>query len=318
MKPRVYYGVQLARYSFGHNHPFGPDRLQAFWQETLDQHLHNKIAIAEPRLCDESALTLFHTRNYIDRVIELSKSGQGFLDHGDTPSFKGIYDAARYVVGSVLDGLDALMQNKARHCFIPIAGLHHARPDSAAGFCVFNDIGVAIEHARRLYGLACIAYVDIDAHHGDGVFYSYENDAELIFADLHEDGHYLYPGTGSAGETGIGQAAGTKLNIPMPPHADDGLFLQAWDKAEDFLRQFKPELIIFQAGADSLAGDPITHLQYSHASHAHATKRLCVLAEECCDGRLLALGGGGYNRRNLALAWNAVVSNLVDHAAGKT
>jgi acetoin utilization protein AcuC len=234
------------------------------------------------------------------------------LDGGDTPAKKGIYEAAVSVVGATLVGVEALMSQQARRAFIPIAGLHHAARARAAGFCVFNDCGVAIEILRRVHGLRKVAYVDIDAHHGDGVFYAFESDPDLLFADLHEDGRYLYPGTGAAEETGTGPARGTKLNIPLAPGSDDDAFKTAWEQVEDYLREGRPEFILLQCGADSLEGDPITHLRLSEEAHAHAAKRLCVLADELGHGRVLGMGGGGYNRRNLARAWTRVVQALLD------
>ena len=175
---------------------------------------------------------------------------------------------------------------------------------------MFNDCGVAIE---RLFaaGLEHVAYVDIDAHHGDGVFYAFEEDARVIFADMHEDGQYLYPGTGNASETGKGVAAGTKVNIPMPPGSDDVAFEAAWPRVIAHLEKFAPDFIILQCGADSLEGDPITHLRYSAASHGKAARELAQLADRLGHGRVLGLGGGGYNRSNLAQAWSAVVENLL-------
>jgi acetoin utilization protein AcuC len=162
-----------------------------------------------------------------------------------------------------------------------------------------------------LYGVRRIAYVDIDAHHGDGVFYAFESDADLWIADIHEDGRYLYPGSGSADETGKGEAAGTKLNLPLMPGADDAEFHRVWPEAEAHVRAAKPEIIIFQCGADSIAGDPITHMRFSPAAHAHAATSLRNIADEFCQGRLIALGGGGYNRDNLAAAWSGVVESLL-------
>jgi acetoin utilization protein AcuC len=237
-------------------------------------------------------------------------SGQGFLDGGDTPAFRGIYEAAVTVVGATLNASAAIMSGQCRRAFVPIAGLHHAGRDHAAGFCVFNDCGVAIE---RLFaaGLERVAYVDIDAHHGDGVFYAFEEDARVIFADMHEDGQYLYPGTGAAAETGKGAAAGTKLNIPMPPGSDDAAFDAAWPRVMAHLEKFAPDFIILQCGADSLEGDPITHLRYSAAAHGKSARELAQLADRLGHGRVLGLGGGGYNRSNLAQAWSAVVENLL-------
>ena len=308
----VYIGEDLARYGFGKGHPFGPDRLGAFWKHAQASGLDRRVTQCVPVTTGRDVIERFHTREYVNRVIEQSASGEGFLDCGDTPAFPGIYESACFVVGSVLDAIERLINSEFRRAFIPIAGLHHAQRNSAAGFCVFNDCGVAIETLRSVYGLQRIAYVDIDAHHGDGVFYSFEDDPHLIFADLHEDGRFLYPGTGRAEECGKGDALGTKLNIPMPPEAGDDIFFQAWEKAESFIEKHRPEFILFQCGADSIDGDPITHLKYSPAAHQYATQRLCRMADKYSDGRLLAMGGGGYNRSNLAMAWTTVLEVMAE------
>ena len=301
---------ELAAYGFPNGHPFGADRHAAFMSEIERSAAYEHVVVVAPRLATRAELTWFHTPAYVDRVIELSKRGSGLLDMGDTPAFPGVYEAAARVVGGTLEALAALVAGPARHAFIPIGGLHHAARDSAAGFCVFNDCAVAIEAARRVHGLRRVAYVDIDAHHGDGVFYGYEEDPDLLFADLHEDGRFLYPGTGSRSETGRGAAAGTKLNIPMPPGADDEAFRAAWEEVDRYLEDAAPELILLQCGADSLAGDPITHLRYSPEAHALAARRLRDLADRHAGGRVLAMGGGGYNRANLARAWTRVVEEL--------
>lgn len=308
---RIYVGEALARYGFGEGHPFGPDRMDAFWSEAKRQGLDKKVAIADPAVADEEAILRFHTPGYVERVKSLSKTGEGYLDSGDTPAFKGCFEAAATVVGSGLAAVRTVMHGEQRRCFIPIAGLHHARRDMAAGFCIFNDAGVLIEVLRSRYGIERIAYVDIDAHFGDGVFYSFEDDADLCIADIHEDGRYLYPGTGHADETGKGMAVGTKLNLPLSPGADDALFMKLWPEAEAHIRAAKPEIVLFQCGADSIAGDPITHMCLTPAAHAHAAVSLKGIADEFCHGRLIALGGGGYNRANLAAAWCAVVSSLL-------
>ena len=312
MRVRVYHGAALAAYGFGQGHPFGPDRLDAFWREFVRLGLDRLTEIAAPVACSAEDLALFHTADYIARVRRQSASGEGYLDSGDTPAFPGVYEAATVVVGSVLDGLENMLEDRCRRVFVPIAGLHHARRDTAAGFCVFNDIGVLVEALRRRHGIRRVAYVDIDAHHGDGVYYSFEDDPDLIVADIHEDGRYLYPGTGFANENGRGDAKGTKLNIPLEPGADDAAFQRVWPRIEEFVRAGRPEFVILQAGADSIAGDPITHMRFSPASHAHATIRLCALADEFCQGRLIGLGGGGYDRANLAAAWTAVVRAMLD------
>jgi acetoin utilization protein AcuC len=162
-------------------------------------------------------------------------------------------------------------------------------------------------HARKNLNLKRILYVDIDAHHGDGVFYEFEDDPDLFIADIHEDGSFLYPGTGFESETGLGEARGTKLNLPLQPGATDSDFLSAFTKIETFVEPLDFELIIFQCGADGLSGDPLTHLKYSEKSHEYAAKVLHRIAHEKTGGRIIGLGGGGYNTENLAKAWNKVV-----------
>jgi acetoin utilization protein AcuC len=222
-----------------------------------------------------------------------------------------VYEASAAVVGSALEGLRRVMAGECYRTFQPIGGLHHARPGAAAGFCVFNDCAVVIDTLRSQYGVKHLAYVDIDVHHGDGLYYPYEDDAELIYADIHEDGHYLYPGTGHAYERGKGEAEGLKLNIPMQPGWGDKQFYREWERVVDHLRRFKPEFIVMQCGADSLAGDPLAHLQYTPAAHAHAARSLCELANEMAGGRIMGFGGGGYHRGNLAAAWCAVLNEFI-------
>jgi acetoin utilization protein AcuC len=303
-------GPEIAAYGFPGGHPFGPDRHDAFIAELERSPVARELVRLPARPADRDELELFHTAGYVEFVKAQSALGQGLLDAGDTPAWPGVYEAAAAVVGGTLTLLDELMAGRARRGFIPIGGLHHARRDAAAGFCVFNDCGIAIEHARRRHGVRRVAYVDIDAHHGDGVYYGFADDPDVIIADIHEDGRYLYPGTGRRDETGTGAAAGTKLNLPLPPGAGDEAFVAAWDELEAFLSAFEPELFLLQCGADSVAGDPITHLQLSVEAHAHATTRLGLLADRFAGGRLLAMGGGGYNRNNLARCWTRVVESL--------
>ena len=309
-------GERIARYGFPDGHPFGPDRHDAFWREFVAGGLDQRVLQLAPRRASRAELEMFHDPGYVDFVAARSAAGDGFLDGGDTPAFKGVFEAACDVVGASLVAAQAVMEGRARRGFVPIAGLHHAGRAHAAGFCVFNDIGVVVEMLKREHGLSRIAYVDIDAHHGDGVFYAFEDDPALIVADAHEDGRFLYPGTGAANEIGTGAAVGSKLNLPLQPGAGDEEFLAAWPAIESLLERHAPEFVILQCGADSLAGDPITHLGLTEAAHAHAAERLCAVAERHASGRIVALGGGGYSRRNIARAWTRVVQAFVE-AAGE-
>lgn len=305
------FGDELANYHFGEQHPFGPKRYWAFKEEFEKRKLRKNILLQKPQQASEEQLALFHTPDYINKVKTLSENGEGYLDCGDTPAIKGIYESACTVVGSTLKAIDLIMKNDCNFAFTPIAGLHHATRNSAAGFCVFNDCGIAIEYLREQYNIQRIAYVDIDAHHGDGVFYSFEEDADLCFVDFHQDGTTLYPGTGFINETGKGKAIGTKLNIPLPPNSTNKMAKALWEKAEEFVNKFKPEFILLQCGADSLAGDPITQLNLTSNFHTYVTSRLVLLANKHCEGRLLALGGGGYNLNNIKAAWNDVIESLI-------
>ena len=305
-------GDRLARYGFGSGHPFGLDRHAAFYREFVSRGFERRCRVEDTRQASRVELELFHEPAYLERLIARSAAGTGYLDGGDTPAFRGVYEAAADVVGATLLACEQMMQGRARRAFVPIAGLHHAGRSGAAGFCALNDCAIAIEWLRREAGLTRVAYVDIDAHHGDGVYYGFESDPQVIFADLHEDASSLYPHTGRADEIGRGAAAGSKLNLPLPAGAGDTAFHAAWARVEAHLAAHPPEFILLQAGADSLGGDPITHLAFTEAAHAHAAQRLCRLADQYCGGRIVGTGGGGYNRHNLGRAWTRVVEAFVD------
>ena len=304
----------IASYGFGDDHPFGPDRHGAFHRYLTDSGVSSLVHLAASEyMAVRADIERFHTNEYIDRVIAHCQLGKGFLDDGDTPAIQGLYESSLAVVGASLFVTEEVISGRFKKAFVPIAGLHHARRNSAGGFCVFNDIGVVIETLRKIHGINRIAYIDIDAHHGDGVYYSYEKDPNLIFVDIHEDGRFLYPGTGFAEEIGIGSAQGTKKNISLNPGDGDVEFQEHWSHIQTFLDDSEPEFFILQCGADSLLGDPITNLALSEKSHYLAAQSLTVLAEKHAKGRIIALGGGGYNRDNIGRAWTQVVKAFVDH-----
>lgn len=306
----IYLGEALAQYGFPDGHPLGIDRQGAFWTEALARGLDRRVVVASPRLATREELQRFHTEEHVSWVKLRSEAGDGYLDYGDTPAFPGVFERAAAVAGAALDGLDRIMAGGARRTFQPIGGLHHARRSRAAGFCVFNDLGVVIDTLRTRFGVQRVGYVDIDVHHGDGIYYPYEADPGLIVADVHEDGRYLYPGTGHRREIGRGAAEGTKLNLPLAPGAGDREFFAVWETALAHVRRYQPEFLILQCGADGLAGDPLADLRYSPAVHARVARDLRALADEMCEGRLMAFGGGGYDLANLAAAWTNVAEAL--------
>lgn len=308
-------GANIAAYGFGDGHPFGTDRHDAFHAELAGRGLDARVTLARAGEATHAELAAFHSRDYISRVEAACMAGDGWLDDGDTPARRGLDAAAAAVVGASIFAMEHVMANHARRAFVPIGGLHHAGRSHAAGFCIYNDCGVVIELLRRRHGVQRVAYVDIDAHHGDGVYYAFEDDPDIGIADIHEDGRFLYPGTGLSTETGRGRAVGSKLNLPLAPGSGDDEFRAAWELVESHVAAFRPEFILLQCGADSLAGDPLAHLKLSPGAHGFAAARLCALADRWCRGRLVAMGGGGYNRRNLALGWTAVVEAML--AAGQ-
>ncbi len=305
-------GEALGKYGFPDGHPLGIDRQGAFLAAAAGRGLDKRVAIVTPRVATAAELELFHTPEHVSwvKLRSAAGAGAGYLDDGDTPAFPGVYERGAVVAGTALEGLERIMAGDAVRSFQPIGGLHHARRGRAAGFCVFNDLGVVIEALRARFGVRRIGYVDIDVHHGDGIYYPYEADPDLIVVDVHQDGRFLYPGTGHARETGRGEAAGTKLNLPLAPGAVDDDFFAAWAAGMAHLRRLKPQFLILQAGADALAGDPLADLRLTPAVHDRVTRDLRRLADELCDGRLMAFGGGGYALANVAAAWSAVLAAL--------
>lgn len=305
-------GDGLLRYSFPPPHPFTSARAVRFWEELERAGLGEEII--EPECADEETVELFHEKAHVEFVRKASNLGYGYLDEGDTPAFKGILEAAEFAVGSTLSCVEQVMEGEADHGFNPVGGLHHARRDRSEGFCVFNDIGVAVEDLRRR-GVRRVLYVDIDDHHGDGVFYSYEEDPEVLIFDVHEDGRFQFPGTGAAGETGKSRAVGTKLNVPLLPGEGDERSEEILRGLQEFAIRSRPEFIILQCGADSLDGDPLGRLTFSPSFHSRVADLLHGVAHERCSGRLVALGGGGYNLENCANAWGQVVRRMCAEGA---
>ena len=307
----VSFGQQSLLYSFPSGNPMNASRLAEFAEFVDEQRADDEgFTLVDPVPASEQDLLAFHTQEYIDRVRGASATGRGSLGSEDTPAFRGMYEASLYPVGSTLGGLRLIMEGEFDHFFNPVGGLHHSAPDEARGFCVFNDSVIAISRALNKYKLRSVAYVDIDAHHGDGVYYEFEPDPRVIIGDIHEHGRFLYPGTGDDTERGTGFAAGTKLNIGLPPGSGDREFFRAFDRVEEFLEQSRPDMVFFQCGADGLKGDPITDLNYSSEVHAYAAQKLHRLAHDMCKGRILAMGGGGYEPSNVGSAWKAVVREL--------
>jgi len=294
------------------NHPFfNPDRLLIAHSLFESAGLLDGSLVFEPPLSEEKDLLRFHDDAYVDFVKSANKLGLTYLDNGDTPVFESVYENSSKRVGGALKLVSIVLEGDVDHGFHMGGGLHHAHPDRASGFCVFNDVGVCISKLKEM-GLKRLAYVDIDAHHGDGVHYGFYEDPGVLNIDFHEDGRYLFPGSGHTDEIGDGAARGFKVNVPLLPDSSDRSFLYAFNElVPPLIRAFEPEFILFQCGGDSHKGDPLTGLSLTTRSYHAASKMLHELAHELSEGRIVAFGGGGYNIPNVARCWAVVFSNLL-------
>ena len=263
------------------------------------------------RTASREELLLFHEDGYVKLVEQYSKRGSGLLDAGDTPAFKGCYEATSLVVGASLVGADRVMSGELSHSFNPSGGLHHAHPERASGFCIFNDPAIVIAYLKSKHKLRRIVYLDIDAHHGDGVMYGFYDDPTVLDIDFHESGNYLFPGTGFPYETGKGDGRGLKLNIPLPPSTGDQAYLEAFHEiVPNSIREFEPEIILVQCGADGHLDDRLAHLRLTTRVYSEVVDEIHHLAHELCKGRFLLFGGGGYTLSNVPRVWTIAFGTL--------
>lgn len=299
MRAALAYDDAMAAYRFATVHPMLPERF------TLAVELIGAwelpVATWVPMAALDEDLELFHTRGYVEAVKAASVDPESVeryaygLGLGDTPAFAGMHEAAALAVGGTVAAVEGVLDRLAEKTFSPAGGLHHAMADRASGFCIYNDCAVAIERATRLHPGLRVAYVDIDAHHGDGVEAAFVDRSDVLTCSIHESGQYLFPGTGAARDIGTGTGAGFALNVPLPPDAGPECFEFALAEAvEPAVRAFGPDLIVAQLGADSYALDPLTHLAQTVAGHSACVRRIVALADEVAGGKLAATGGGGY------------------------
>ena len=312
-KTAIVNGEQLHNYNLGDDHPLRPERLKITLALAKNYELMSSVNILTPRLAKIEELLLFHTEEYVNKVKEYSRRGYGLLDDGDTPAFSGCFEITSWIVGASLLGIESIIKGEADHVFNFSGGLHHAHPNKASGFCIFNDPALCISVLKKKYGLKRIAYIDIDAHHGDGVMYGFYNDPSVLNIDFHEDGRYLFPGSGFSSEIGEGKAKGLKINVPLPPNVNDGLYLEAFHRiVPDALRFYEPEIILLQSGADSHKGDPLTHLSITVKTYSEIATWLHKFVHEMCCGKIMIFGGGGYLLSNVARCWVKVLSVFLE------
>lgn len=290
----------------GPEHPERPDRLRAVLH-ALDEETFPDLVRTEAPSADDASLALAHSGRYVTDVLaRIPVKGRLNLDP-DTVVSPGSEEAARRAAGAVILAVDAVFQGTADNAFCAIRPPgHHAEPDRPMGFCLFNNAAIGALHARRAHGIRRVAVVDFDVHHGNGTQARFNDDPDLFYASSHQ--WPLYPGTGSARETGC---AANVVNICLEPTAGSVAFRRGWSETGlPKLRAFAPELLIVSAGFDGHERDPLAHLRLTDDDYAWITGELMAIARDCCAGRVVSVLEGGYDLEALGSASAAHVRAL--------
>jgi acetoin utilization protein AcuC len=322
---------RLADYDFGPSHPMAPIRLQLTMELARAFGLFNLdgVSVEVPAAATRAELQLYHDRAYIDLVRlagsdRLVAPGQQdltervLLMYGlgteDDPVFPGMHEAAAMVTGATLAAARAVWTSAAQHGASIAGGLHHAMARNASGFCVYNDPAIAIAWLLG-QGAERIAYVDVDAHHGDGVEAAFWDDPRVLTIGLHEHPDTLFPGTGRPGDIGGPHAEGSAVNVALPALTRDAGWLRAFHAVvPPLLREFRPQILVSQHGCDSHRDDPLTNLELSIDAQRTAHAAIHALAHEVAGGRWLLTGGGGYEHVHVVpRSW----AHLLFEAAGR-
>jgi len=267
------YSEELGSFEFGYDHPYKPERAIKTYE------LCNRYGVINfpwmtrlaPESLDITLLNLFHEPDYI-RLLQVSSHGSVSLEAlerglgtDDTPIIKGIYEWALEVCGGTHSAIKRIVSGEALVAFNSLGGFHHAMPGNAEGFCYINDIVIAIKDVLNSPADLKIAYIDIDAHHGNGVQHAFYDDPRVLVISLHESGETLYPWSGFETEIGEGDGKGYNINLPLQPGTDDEIYSFVFENAAlPVLRKFDPDLIVAELGADALVSDPLTNLKLTN------------------------------------------------------
>ncbi|WP_132993546.1 acetoin utilization protein AcuC [Gordonia zhaorongruii] len=323
MSAAIIWSDHFLDYKWAHTHPMSPIRLALTMSLSRSLGILDDVDTVEPLPVDEDRLRTVHTQAYIDAVRAVS-SGMASsnatmlermfgLGSADNPIFDKMHEAGSMLVGGTLAAAQAITSGAVRRAVNIGGGMHHAMPGHAAGFCIYNDCSIAIEWMLE-QGYDRIAYVDIDAHHGDGVQQQFYADPRVLTVSLHQHPATLWPGTGWATELGASGAEGSAVNLGLLPGTPDRLWLRAFDAVvPSLLAEFKPQIIVTQAGVDSHVEDPLTDLALTVDGQAAAMRTVRDLADKYSDGRWLAVGGGGYGVINVVpRAWTYLIGASLD------
>jgi acetoin utilization protein AcuC len=295
----VVFDPTLTDYDFGPHHPMSPVRV------ALTMQLAHELGVTGPRLrvvpaprASDDQIATVHDAALIEAVQRAGRTGAAELQVGlgsdDNPVFPGMHEAAAHVVGASLEAFRQVWSGDSLHAANVTGGLHHAMPDRASGFCVYNDVAIGIRWLLD-QGAERVAYVDVDVHHGDGVEAIFWDDPRVLTISLHETGQFLFPGTGFSKDVGGPGAEGSAVNVALPPGTADAGWLRAFHAVvPELVREFDPDVLVTQHGCDSHAEDPLAHLMLTVDGQRAAYLALHELAHEVAGGRWVATGGGGY------------------------
>ncbi|HLS09435.1 acetoin utilization protein AcuC [Lentibacillus sp.] len=321
------YSTKFLDYHFHSDHPFNQKRVLLTKELLENTNLLSNQHIIEPRKASEEELALVHDKVYINAIKRTgidNLSEDELIEYGigteDTPVFPNMHEASSYLVGGTLTAVDAVLQGESDHALNLGGGLHHGLKRKASGFCIYNDGAIAIKYIREKYDLK-VLYVDTDAHHGDGVQWAFYDDPNVCTLSIHETGRYLFPGTGQINERGIKEGHGYSFNVPIDAFTEDESFLRVYECAfREIADYFRPDVILTQNGADAHLNDPLTHLCTTMATFERIPMLAHELAHQYCDGRWVALGGGGYDMwrvvpRAWAQIWSAMKTGDVQKGA---
>lgn len=299
------YSSQFEKFAYPASCPFNVSRAPRLRKVLSSMNLlaGDNISEAAPEPVERLVLKKFHTARYLHTLQAAAKGkfdAEAFnmgIGTPDCPVFADIYDYSALACGATLVGAELILAGKADAVFNPSGGLHHAGPECASGFCYLNDVAlgciVLAEAGRK------VLYLDVDVHHGDGVAYAFYDRADVMTISFHESGRMLFPGTGFENEIGISRGAGYCINVPLPPGTYDEQYMKAFNAiAVPLIKTFKPDVIVFELGADGLAGDPLAHFYLTNNTYAEIISILLSF-----DKPILMTGGGGYNIGNTVKAW---------------
>ena len=309
------YSDELLNYEFKQEHPLKPDRLKLTYLLSEQLGLLDKVKRIDATIASREQIEMYHQAEFIDAVISAGESGTPDYRHGlgtaDNPIFPRMYDAASRYVGATLDAAREL-EKRASRAFVISGGLHHAHRSQASGFCIFNDVVLAIMYLQKKKPCK-VLYVDIDAHHGDGVQNAFYNSKDVLTISMHQTGKTLFPGTGFIHEAGSGDGLGYSINIPVLPGASSTDLIEVLNEViVPLFESYQPDLLVTQLGVDGHYLDPLAQLAYSSHGFEVVLKKLRKLASDICKIGWLAVGGGGYHPVNVARLWSLFLSIILD------